>query len=783
MDFGNLIGQVVDGKYRIERQLGKGGMGAVYLAMHVGTERPVAVKVIVPQYMERAEFIERFRREARAAGRLRHPNVVDVTDFGIAEMEFGRVAYLVMEYLDGCTLGEVLDEEKQLPLSWTLDILQQVCSAVHEAHEQGIIHRDLKPDNIWLEPNQRGGYTVKVLDFGIAKLEEPASWVSSGEGTGFAGATETVAGARATLIASERVVTLGGESVTAVANSDTEVGGEGTIAERGTAIMPADGERPGSSTVMMNPGEVDTEAGTAVFDSRGGSEDDTIPATAVEGAGTVVAGSTGRVSASELTRVGSVLGTPLYMSPEQCRGEKLTPRSDIYSLGVIAYQMLSGRTPFEGDFTAVMEAHKELQPPRLEARKIPKKVKRVVHHALSKDQEERPQTAQALAAKLQANSEGIGSLLTRTLTLFSERLPVFLQIALFVSIPAILLAVVGAVFNFLVTAEVIAQGTWTTVFTAVAGVTGFFVQLFTAAILVGVTTWVVAKVLAVPLRPISLRTAFARVRERWKMLVKSVTVSTFAAFLGWILGGIAGGIAGGIIGVPLYFFVSQPAAFILGGFVMVIGSLAGGIGVSASLMLVAPVVMMEGLKTFAAIKRSFQLVKRAFRTVVAVALLSYFLPATLGGVMVMAINGMFYRVDPAKPAAVIDQKEATAGADSQNSANRDLKLQVNPRGIGITEGDRDAAQNKDTSPEAKAKTLRKALAEAIFQIFWAPVTIIIAAFTSIISALLYLGTRLAGGESMQELLGQFEDSAAPKPKWQERVEERLIQSGKITSKP
>src|SRR5213078_1161048 len=78
-----------------------------------------------------------------------------------------------MEYLDGCTLGEILEEERTLPVGWTLDILEQVCSAVHEAHLQGIIHRDLKPDNIWLEPNQRGGYTVKVLDFGIAKLEEP----------------------------------------------------------------------------------------------------------------------------------------------------------------------------------------------------------------------------------------------------------------------------------------------------------------------------------------------------------------------------------------------------------------------------------------------------------------------------------------------------------------------------------------------------------------------------------------------------------------------------------
>src|SRR5437867_5103682 len=166
------IGQVLDDKYRLERLLGQGGMGAVYLVTHLGTERYVALKLITPQFMRNEEFVERFKREARAAGRLRHPNVVDVTDFGFARAGSERVAYLVMEYLDGCTLGDVLSEEKTLPLEWVVDIHEQVCSAVHEAHQQGIVHRDLKPDNIWLEPNRLGGYRVKVLDFGIAKLAE-----------------------------------------------------------------------------------------------------------------------------------------------------------------------------------------------------------------------------------------------------------------------------------------------------------------------------------------------------------------------------------------------------------------------------------------------------------------------------------------------------------------------------------------------------------------------------------------------------------------------------------
>src|SRR4026208_860711 len=176
------VGEVLDEKYRLEHLLGKGGMGAVYLATHLGTERYVALKLITPQFMRNEEFVARFKREARAAGRLRHPNVVDVTDFGFAHAGQEPVAYLVMEYLDGCTLGDVLVEEKRLPLEWVVDILEQVCSAVHEAHLQGVVHRDLKPENIWLEPNRLGGYRVKVLDFGIAKLAEVDAGITNSSG-------------------------------------------------------------------------------------------------------------------------------------------------------------------------------------------------------------------------------------------------------------------------------------------------------------------------------------------------------------------------------------------------------------------------------------------------------------------------------------------------------------------------------------------------------------------------------------------------------------------------
>ena len=175
MNLTDVVGTVVDGKYQVERMLGRGGMGAVFFATHLGTERPVALKIIVPQYAADASFMERFRREARAAGRFRHPNIVDVTDFGEAEICGQNVAYLVMEYLDGCSLEDVLMEQPVVPVDWTVEVFEQLALGLGELHRKGIIHRDLKPGNIWLEPNLRGGFTVKLLDFGLAKVNEPAT--------------------------------------------------------------------------------------------------------------------------------------------------------------------------------------------------------------------------------------------------------------------------------------------------------------------------------------------------------------------------------------------------------------------------------------------------------------------------------------------------------------------------------------------------------------------------------------------------------------------------------
>jgi serine/threonine protein kinase len=193
-----MIGEILDAKYRIDKQLGAGGMGNVYLATHLGTTRVVAVKVIAPRWAKEPQFLARFEREAQACGRLRHPHIVNVTDFGIAKSAGGDMPYLVMEYLDGQTLSEFQKANPRVPLLVAADLLDQIGLALAEAHRHGIVHRDLKPDNIWLEPNGRGGYTVKVLDFGVAKMNllgqwsTPAPQASTGEPTAPAPSISTV---------------------------------------------------------------------------------------------------------------------------------------------------------------------------------------------------------------------------------------------------------------------------------------------------------------------------------------------------------------------------------------------------------------------------------------------------------------------------------------------------------------------------------------------------------------------------------------------------------------
>lgn len=793
-----IIGQILDGKYSIERQLGKGGMGTVYLSTHIGTGRPVALKVIAPDFMKRAEFVERFRREAKAAGRLRHPNVVDVTDFGFAKNEDGEdVAYLVMEYLDGCTLGEVLDEEKKLPVSFTIDIIEQVCSAVQEAHKQGIIHRDLKPDNIWLEPNQRGGYTVKVLDFGIAKLEEsqfenlaesveiqvtdnsPTRLNRDKQTVADESQSETITDKKnSTIVSENHTMALVEDSKTLVAeNSEAGTMIEQNEAdskdnsEAGTVIQPIESKsskevnlEDGTVILPSNQTQLIEEAGdkgTKIISGQGGTTDKSLLKSS---------------STTNLTRVGAVLGTPLYMSPEQCRGEKLTTRSDIYSLAVICYQMLSGKLPFNGDYVKVMNGHKTEEPPPLEAKKVPKKLKGIVMQSMAKNAEERPETAEALASKLRSNSEGLGVLLRRSIVIYSERLPKFLLLSVITFIPLIILTFLRVGINFLLRINE-ADNDVAQILSGVLGVLSFFLQIVTSALLVGMITWVVAQTLAYPLRPISLRAAFREVKKRWKTLTGTVTLSTLLSLISFVIGGIAG-VLGWIFHITIfYLYVSKLLAIILAGITGILGFVLLGVMVSSLFMLIAPSIMMEDIRSNAAFKRSISLVKRSFPTVFATSLLVYVVPILLSIIIAASIGAVIGNIQKSDKIAQME-RDGVIAKNEPKKEEGDFNISIS--GPGLEVSDSNPKENKKEEEKDMKRQFGQALTEGIFEIIWTPLAILISSFTSVITALIYFKTRQAGGESMQELLGKLDDVDEPQSKWQQRVRERLIQSGKIT---
>jgi len=561
------VGELLDEKYRLEHLLGKGGMGAVYLATHLGTERYVALKLISPQFMRNNEFVERFKREARAAGRLRHPNVVDVTDFGFARVKAGQVAYLVMEYLDGCTLGDVLAEEKRLPLEWVADILDQVCSAVHEAHQQGIIHRDLKPDNIWLEPNRLGSYRVKVLDFGIAKLGE-------------AGAPPADDDPALTII----------DDVAAAAALENDTLMRPAGEEASTQHFKAKGEAV--STVIQDPltnplldhTDHADDDGTLLFDQKthSGGRHTAHIATSPQGAA--------------LTRVGAIMGTPLYMSPEQCGGGHVDTRSDIYSLGVIAYQMLAGEPPFAGNTSAVMRAHREQKPQQLRERsnKIPKRAAKIVMSAISKNPAERPQTAFAFASALRAESEGVGALYRRAFALYSEYFPKFIKLSLLAYLPVIIISVLAIFASLWYKYWPPVGMLHKVVVYSVLGILGLLKVVagtISGGVISGVTAIIIVQLTAAPLRPVKLREAFVLLRKRWRPFLKTLIRVTLWILLGIIL-------------------------FIIPGMVMWM-----------RYSLYAPVVLVEGLQGKAAMRRARELASRSWKTVIVVAILQFLIPA------------------------------------------------------------------------------------------------------------------------------------------------------------
>ncbi len=287
-----LVGLTLDEKYRLDSRIGTGGMGTVYRATHLLIDRPVAIKVLNPRYVEDEAAQTRFRREARAAGRIQHTNAVTVTDFGRTPE---GLVYIVMELLEGRTLRDVLAREAPLDTARAVSMMLQVSAAVGAAHEAGVIHRDLKPANIFIVQRKDAPPFVKVLDFGIAKLAAEAL------------------------------------------------------------------------------------------------DDDDDPQT--------------------LTAVGAMIGTPRYMSPEQCEGARLTPASDVYSLGIILYEMLTGTTPFNGTSPiAIAIKHSSMapRPPREFVASIPTALEELIMHALEKRPENRPQDANAFRGELYGVAERLG---------------------------------------------------------------------------------------------------------------------------------------------------------------------------------------------------------------------------------------------------------------------------------------------------------------------------------------------------------------------------------------
>jgi serine/threonine protein kinase len=284
-----LLGQTLAGRYQIVRKLGEGGMGAVYLAIHTVLEKQVALKVLHGEFARKPDLVERFMQEARAASRISHENVIDISDFGTTPE---GLVFFAMELLNGHDLHEEIARARiagaRLPWDRSKKIFLQICAALTAAHAKGIIHRDLKPENVYLVEFLGEGDFVKLLDFGIAKL--------------------------------------------------TEVG-----------------------------------------------END-----------------------RKLTRTGMLFGTPEYMSPEQARGDQVDHRVDVYAMGCILFQLVTGRVPFEAEnFMGVLSLHLTEPPPvappeMFDQIGAPREIAGVIARALEKDRGARWQTIEDLANGVRA---------------------------------------------------------------------------------------------------------------------------------------------------------------------------------------------------------------------------------------------------------------------------------------------------------------------------------------------------------------------------------------------
>ncbi len=279
--FDELLGTVIDDKYKLEKCIGRGGMGAVYLATHIQVNNKVAIKVLLKSLIEaHPGAYDRFRREAQATGRIKHPNAVSVTDFGQTDE---GTAYLAMEYVAGVPLRRLLDKTGKLSLNQFLNLAKQICAGISAAHKAGVIHRDIKPDNVMVEVVD-SQEVARVLDFGIAKLRDSQQHTN-------------------------------------------------------------------------------------------------------------------------LTETGALLGTPNYMSPEQCTGNPIDHRTDIYSLGVMFYQMISGELPFKAvNAPALIIMHVTQAPTHLKeiCPSVPEPLTKVIMQTLEKNPNDRQRSVIELIEQLEA---------------------------------------------------------------------------------------------------------------------------------------------------------------------------------------------------------------------------------------------------------------------------------------------------------------------------------------------------------------------------------------------
>lgn len=289
-----LVGQVVNGKFRIIEEVASGGMGKIYRAEQLPLGRVVAVKVLHSRYTEGQDdpaFQKRFFLEASILSRLQHPNIVTVFDYGRIETVADEAYFMAMEFLLGETLHRRMKREGALPAEATVAVVRQVAKGLREAHRQGVVHRDLKPSNVMLVPDESGEETVKILDFGLVK----------------------------------------------VLRDDSE----------------------------------------------------------------------------ELTKEGSFLGSPRYMSPEQIAHGRVDLRTDVYSLGVILYQCLCGRTPFEADHAVhILMAHLHAPVPPFRERNpavaVPDALGALALRCLDKQPEGRPATMDEFLQALRQCEAAIG---------------------------------------------------------------------------------------------------------------------------------------------------------------------------------------------------------------------------------------------------------------------------------------------------------------------------------------------------------------------------------------